>query len=116
MSKKKDATIAELAAKHAALERQLLAHREWLTCSLVRGESPTVLEVEGTGMSVHTLGVQRAAGGVCLVHVEDRPCGEPVLLDDLAADWARDPAADIKYAARCLLRDRETAVSVKRAS
>ncbi len=116
MSKKKDAMFAELSAQHAKLERQLHAHREWFTCSVVRGESPTVLDVEGSGMSVHTLGVQRAAGGVCLVHVEGKPCWEPVLLDDLAGDWARDPAADIRFAARSLLRDREAAVSLKRAS
>lgn len=116
MSKKKDAMFAELAARHAKLEGQLHAHREWFTCSAVRGESPTVLDVEGTGMTVHVHGVQRAAGGVCLVHVEGKPCGEPVLLDDLAADWSRDPGSDIRYAAHRLLQDREESISVKRAS
>ena len=116
MSKKKDAMFAELAARHAKLERQLLAHREWFFCATVRKEPSEFVEVEGTGMSVEVLGAQRASGGTCLVHVEGRPCGEPVLLDDLVEDWSRDPSADIRYAAREVRRAQEKSCEVKAAS
>lgn len=113
MTKKQETEIAQLKDGLEKAGRSLLAHREWFFCATVKKETPHALEVEGTGMSVLTLGQQRAPGGVCLVLVEGRPCGEPVLLDDLVADWSRDPAADIRYAARCLQRDRDEACSVK---
>lgn len=116
MTKKQETEIRDLNERLTKAGRSLLAHREWFFCATVRKEPSEFVEVEGTGMSVEVLGAQRAPGGTCLVHVEGRPCGEPVLLDDLVEDWSRDPAADIRYAAAQVRRVQEKSCEVKAAS
>lgn len=115
MTRKQETEIRSLNERLTSAGRSLLAHREWFFCTTVRKEPPEFVEVEGIGMSVEVVGCHRAAGGTCLVHVEGRPCGEPVLLDDLVADWSRDPAADIRYAARQVRLLQERACSAPKA-
>lgn len=110
MTKKQEAEITSLNERLTAAGRSLCAHREWFFCATVLRETPAPFEVEGTGMSVMTVGRHRAAGGACLVHVEGKPCGEPVLLDDLCETWGRDPASDIRWASASLLKARDLAL------
>ena len=115
---KKTRTKAELETLLAKEQSDNAAFHEWWICHW-RGHATMELEVSsgrgpGAPLTVIVHGMTRAAGGVAVLQSGDYR-DMPVFLDNLVAEWLKDPQPEIQGAARLLLKRREEYLALSKA-